>query len=110
MATSGMSVDPKQASTRVPIVGVPLTQEEVEGTPQTFRFYYRAVKPSIIQRVVDALIFKSVSSPKQPYRCPRCTEADPDVTIPVINACARGPAARVSVECINGHWASYPCP
>lgn len=49
MATSGMSVGPKQAES-VAIVGVPLSQEEVEGTVQALRFYYRAVKPSIIER------------------------------------------------------------
>lgn len=110
MAASGMSVGPKQVSAALPIVGTPLSREELEQTPQALRFSYRSVKPSVLQRVIDALVFKSAAPPKRPYRCPRCADSDPDVTMPVINACSRGPAGRVSVECINGHWASYPCP
>ncbi len=96
------------------IVGRPISDQEWANIPKESRYSFRAVKPSLVQRVVGALsgvlATRSSSGGGRPYRCPLCVSTDQDVTILVINACSLGPAREVSVECVNGHHAYYPCP
>ncbi len=110
MATSGRSA----AQSGVPIIGIPLDEADLKAIPQQELFRYSSVRRSpfrsVTDVVMDIITFKRAAPPERPYRCPSCKPSDPDVTVPVINACSRGAAPVVSVECVNGHWASYPCP
>ena len=110
MATTRQPVGPRSAVSSVPIVGVPLEEAELKQIRPDLVFRYLSVKRSLFRRVMDVVTLKSGAPPRQPYRCPRCQPADPDVTISVIIACSHGPAGVVYVECVNGHWARYPCP
>jgi len=114
MATIKLPASPQSAVSKIPIVGTPLEVAEVKNIPPQLLFRYASVKPSLLQKVInkvtDVVTFKSTGPPRQPYRCPRCQASDPDVTVPVMNACSIRPSPTVDVECVNGHWARYPCP
>ena len=43
------------------------------------------------------------------YRCPACEATAPPVTFLVLQACGMGRASHVTVQCSNGHWATYGC-
>jgi len=114
MATGSVSTGPGLKAEAETIVGTPISADEFERIPEDQRFFFRSVRPSLLQKVVgaiaDAITSKSTQAPGKRYRCPKCRSTDPDVTIPVINACSRGTLGVVSVECVNKHWAYYPCP
>ncbi len=99
-----------------PIVGRVISADEWAKIPKELRYSFRAVKPSLVQKIVGAVSSVLATRSSQggggggSYRCPLCVSTDPDVTILVINACSLGAAKGVSVECVNGHYAFYPCP
>lgn len=105
-----MKVQRKRASQiaarkSLPIVGVALTAAELKKIPQGDKFPYSKLKRHVVETVTDLLTDPSARPPR-PYQCPIGHE---DVTVPVISACSMGPARYVAVECVNKHWARYPC-
>jgi hypothetical protein len=95
----------------LPIVGVALTDTELEKIPREQKFPFSKPKPKgrvFVGRVKDLLIggADETGAPPRPYQCPIGHE---DVTGSVISACSMGPARYVAVQCVNKHWARYPC-
>jgi hypothetical protein len=93
----------------LPIVGIALTDTELEKIPREQKFPFSKPKGRVfVGRVKDLLIggADETGAPPRPYQCPIGHE---DVTVSVISACSVGPARYVAVQCVNKHWARYPC-
>jgi hypothetical protein len=97
------------ALANIPIVGTPLSEDELRQIPKQALFSYSSVKPRRWDIVLDLFVFHARKRTRS-YQCPLCKPKDPDITVPVLNACSLGPAGQVYVQCVNGHWADYPCP
>jgi|GraSoi2013_100cm_1033763.scaffolds.fasta_scaffold146337_2 hypothetical protein len=110
MATLNLPGGEGKAAELTPIVGTPLSEDELKQIPRQSLFYYSSVKPSLWDGFLDFLVvFQKEKPRKRRIRCPLCKPKDPDVTVLVMNACALGTASPVNVQCVRGHWAAYSC-
>lgn len=105
-----MSVEERRAvrrsrRERLPIVGITLDAAALKKIPKERRFPYSALNRRAIRDVWHVATLKySVAPPV--YQCPTCKVG---VTSLVIHACSVAPTGRVAVQCVNKHWARYPC-
>ena len=109
MATLNLPGGEGMAAELTPIVGTPLSEDDLKQIPREALFYYSSVKPKFWEGILDFLVSQKKKPYKRRIRCPRCKPKDPDMTVLVLNACALGSANTVNVQCVRGHWAEYPC-
>jgi hypothetical protein len=93
----------------VPIVGIALTAAELKKIPRGQKFPYSKPRRNVIENIANLLTGAGAEPGAQPPRLYQCPIGHEDVTVPVVSACSMGPARYVAVECINKHWARYPC-
>src|SRR5260370_9105858 len=104
MATLNLPGGEGKAAELTPIVGTPLSEDELKQIPRQSLFYYSSVKPSLWDGFLDFLVvFQKEKPRKRRMRWRLCKPKNPYVTGLLTNSCHISTPNPVDEQAVRGH-------